>query len=417
LAKDKELLKYLDSCSLFRLQLLNELEILLSLIEDDSKVLKNIRETYGLLEQPTFNIFEPIDKYWHEDFHEIILLQILNPKTKEIGKLGYLHIFTDLLHMINKKYDKNYNFDKDVVVENQIGDKDHGYIDILISDDSKAIIIESKINGAPDQDNQLARYYRYVTKELKKEILAIVYLRPVYDENKMPPFDEYSEEYTEEMDNCKKLLIPLSVVNSKNKIDLCHGFLDACYEIDNIDKAKIYIKQYSELLKTLGGNKMAINIEKEMFKKLFGTTSNVANTNDIGEIWDNRWFILASLIQDALVKDKGFKPDGDRYSNKKITDKISLTFIYDPDYKKIGDVYVFGFSFDPINQKTKKDLEKILTDIGSENILDKNIETVEDWVIIRKFIFGLDKTVDEIITEIVNLYTQLEKEAKKILEI
>ena len=94
MAKNEELLTYLDSCSLFRLQLLNEFEIILSLIEDDSNTLKNIRETYGLLEKSTFNIFEPIKKYWLENFHEIILLHILNPKTKEIGKLEYLHMGT-----------------------------------------------------------------------------------------------------------------------------------------------------------------------------------------------------------------------------------------------------------------------------------------------------------------------------------
>jgi hypothetical protein len=397
--------------------LLNEYEILLSLLEKDCNLLKNIRETYGLLEKSTFNIFEPLDKYWREDFHEIILLQILDPKTKEIGNLKYLHIFTNLLYKLNENYDKNYIFDKNIVVENQIGDKNYGYIDILISDDNKAIIIESKINGADDQKNQLIRYFRYVTKILKKEVIAIVYLRPVDNENKMPPIDEYSKEYIEDINSCKKLLIPISIVNSFNQIDLCHGFLDSCYEIDNIEKAKIYIKQYSELLKTLGGNKMALTVEKEMFKKLFGSNSNIVKTNDIGEIWDNRWLILASIIQDSLVKEKGFKPDGERYSYKKITEKLSLTFIYDPDYKKIGDDFVFGFSFESINQKTKKDLESILTEINDDNVLNNEIEIIEDWLIIKRLYITINKPVDEIIKKITNLYVQLEEQTKKTMEI
>jgi len=420
LTKYNESLIHLDNFSAFRLQLINEYEILLNLLEEDSNLLKNIRETYGLLEKSTFNIFQPLDKYWREDFNEIILLQILNPKTKEIGNLKYLHIFTNLLHVLNKNYDNNYIFDKNVVVENQIGDKDHGYIDILISDDKKAIIIESKINDADDKKNQLARYFRYVTKILKKEVIALVYLRPIDNENKMPPIDEYSKEYAEEIGFCKKLLIPLSVVNSFNQIDLCHGFLDSCYEIENIDKAKIYIRQYSELLKTLGGNKMALTVEKEMFKKLFGNDGNVAKTNDIGEIWDNRWLILASLIQDSLVKEKGFKPDGERYSYKKINQKTNLAFIYDPDYKKIGDDFVFGFSFESINQKTKKDLKNILAKISDDNLLNNEIEIIEDWLIMKRLRITIDKPADEIIKDITNLYIQLEgltKKAKKALNI
>jgi hypothetical protein len=419
LEKDDELIAHLNSNSLFRRQLLDEYNVLLKLMEKESPVLSNIREVYGLLDRTTFNFFEPIDKYWFEDFHEIILTQILNPRTKEIGNIRYLHVFEKLLHDINENYNQDNIFDNNVIVENQIGDEEHGYIDILISDDDKAIIIESKINGAKDQDNQLARYYRYVTKVLNKKIMAIVYLRPVDDENKMPPFNDYTKEYEEDVNNINKLklLIPVSIVNRSNKIDLCHGFLDICRNIDNIDKARIYIKQYSELLKILGGKKMIMNIEKEIFKKLFGDTGSVVKTTDIGEIWDNRRKILASLIQDKLIKEKEFRPDGDEYAYKDVNDKIKLTFIYDPSYKKIGNDYVFGFSFfEKITNQIKQDLEKILGDMGFENFLSKEIECIEDWLVIKRLYITINKPVDEIIKNVLDMYTLLESKAMKKLK-
>jgi len=146
MSKDKELLDYINTNLSFRSQLFEEYKPILDLIGDEGEKLKNIRETYGLLERETFNFFESIDKYWKEAFHEIILTQILNPRTKEIGNIKYLHIFTKLIQTIKNTF--NYNLTDDFVVENQIGDKEHGYIDILVSNDNKAIIIESKINGA-----------------------------------------------------------------------------------------------------------------------------------------------------------------------------------------------------------------------------------------------------------------------------
>jgi hypothetical protein len=124
---------------------------------------------------------------------------------------------------------------------------------MLISDKRRAIIIESKINGAVDQEDQLPRYYRYVTGVLEKEVLAVVYLRPFCDENRMPPFEDYSVGYREEAERIKKLLIPI-LVAAANHPDLC-GFLDICCGIARTNPtAEIYIRQYTELLKTLGGN-------------------------------------------------------------------------------------------------------------------------------------------------------------------
>lgn len=403
-----ELSSHINKISLFYDQILNKYKNYLKLFEIESKELKNIRETYLQLEKETFNCFEGIEKYRREDFNDIIISQILNPDTKEIGNIKYLHIFIELLCKINENLNLKQKFIDNAKVERQIGNMEHGFIDILISDKNNAIIVESKINNAPDQDNQLARYYLYVKNILKKEALAMVYIRPVYDEYKMPPFEDYSEEYRNEIENIEKILVPVSIINSKNQIDFCHGFLDICCNLNVMDKAGIYIKQYSDLLKKIGGNKMAANISKEMFKKLFGDSDSVAITNDIGEIWDDRWFILSSIIQEKLVKDMKFEPDGDRYCYKKINNNLKLAFIYDPDYKKIGDAYIIGFSYDSINKAAKEKLKEYLNNFDSALVkFSEESDDIEDWLIVREINISLDKTIDEILNDVLQLYTKV----------
>jgi hypothetical protein len=408
---NEELMAHLEGSALFRQQLLEEYRELFSSIKDESNKLKEVREVYGLRERSTFNFFAPLDKYWHESFHEIILLQILNPRTKEIGNIEYLHKFTGLLHALNENYRQD-KFDKDVVVETQAGDK-FGRIDMLIHDDRRAIIVESKINGAVDQNDQLARYYRYVTGVLKKEVTAIVYLRPVYEETKMPPLDDYSGEYKEEVIRIRELLIPVSVVSGNNQPDLCHGFLDICREIARTDTARIYIKQYSELLKTLGGNKMTLNIEKELFEKLFENTDSVQKTADIAEIRNKRRSILALLIHDKLIKEKDFvfqsKDEGCSY--KAIANGLYLIFVYEPYYKPLGDHYSLGFSFDSIdsiNQEIKKTLENILRGINLAKIGSggDDVETIVS-MLVRRVCLPVDKPANEIINDVLDVYAQL----------
>jgi hypothetical protein len=233
----------------------------------------------------------------------------------------------------------------------------------------------------------------------------------VNDETKCPPLGDYSDEYKEEVNCIEKLLIPVSVVSSNKQPDLCHGFLDICYEIACTDTAKIYIRQYSELLKTLGGNKLAMNIENELFKKLFGDMDSVKKTADIGEVWDKRWSILASFIHDALIKEKGFVTDGEWIAYKNINEKLSLAFLYDLKNKSLGGDYIFGFSSASTSQKTKNELENILADIGFKDSLCEDVETIGDDLLIRRLYLNIDKPADNIINDVLDMYARLEEKA------
>jgi hypothetical protein len=298
----------------------------------------------------------------------------------------------------------DYSFGNDVVVESQIGTMKYGFIDILISDRKNAIIVESKINGAPDQPNQLARYLRYVENNLQKKVLAIVYIRPIYDDQKMPPLETYEVEYASETARIKNILVPISIVDSKQRKDLCHTFLDTCSDITTNEKARVYIQQYSELLKINGGSKMLTSVEKEMLKKLCSDDESVKKLQMIGEIWENWREILASIIKDALYQ-KGFGPvDGDKgCTAKSIDEKISIVFT---DYE---DGWGFGFLYkEGTSKKTQESLENLLNNYKNK-LLSGKAEKTDNEFICKRLVVELDRSINNIVNMLEKMYEELAK--------
>jgi hypothetical protein len=391
------------------LSFVKDYQALISSVEKERGELHRLNAIYGVEKRDTFNFFETLGNYHREQFHDIVLSQILNPRTTEIGNIEFLHIFCDLLGL------RRCRFDNTLSVENQAGNKDYGFIDILVCDASNAIIIENKINRAPDQPDQLARYYDYVKNELGKNILAIVYLRPLGDESKLPPFDEYSKEYGDTTQIVKNLLVPLSVID-KSGNDLCHGFLDKCAEISGNLTAKIYIRQYSQLLKNMGGRIMVMETEKEIFKKLFADNEGVRKMADIGRIWDERPVLLGSVIHEALITRSGFEPDGDQYTYKQIAvAEIKIAFFYDTWNRKFS--YAFGFAGleEKPGQKKRKVLEGILSDFKAPGLGDE-VEAVEDWALVKRLDIGIDKPLNQIVDEVLEMYRQFEEKAVRELQ-
>jgi hypothetical protein len=381
--------------------------ILSCITNGDISKIETTKKLYGMLEKDTFNIFEPLENYQKESFNEIILTHILDPKTKEIGNIEFLNIFCKLLPEKTE-----YRFGNDVVVENQIGNKEYGFIDILISDSQNAIIVESKINNAPDQPNQLVRYYIYVEEILKKKVLGIVYIRPIYDENKIPPLESYGKEYDTQTTEVRNILVPVSVISTKQKKDLCHDFLDVCSCNTTKEKAKVYIQQYSELLKIKGGSKMLTNVEKEMLEKLYSDAESVKKMQAIVEIVENRWEILASIIKDSLYQ-KGFSPgDGDEQcTTKDIDEKISVVFT---DYENVN--WGFGFWYkEGTSKKVQASLENLLKNYKNK-LLGDNVENEGNWFIGKRFTFEIDRPINDIVDTLQKMFKELEKMAIDILK-
>ena len=251
-----------------------------------SKDKARIYKEHDIDDTDRFNFFESIsDKWYRENFHSDVLYTILNPNTKEIGRKYFLQEFVKFLE-IEDRFDSNKNFE--IIKEcstgfiswkdnngNETGQQ--GYIDLLVKNDTQAIIIENKINYAPDMENQLVRYMRFVEEILGIKEYTVVYLTLKGD--KEPPLNSYSKDfdmYTKKLHDEKKCILKkVCAVNENN--GLANIFLKNCYirleeEMTNTHDpelkkkcniASVYIDQYKTLLEHLGGRAYMSSTEKK----------------------------------------------------------------------------------------------------------------------------------------------------------
>ena len=129
----------------------------------------DVIKQYDLTGEAKFNIFETIsDLYTREKFHSDILFTILDSNTPEIGPIYNKEILEEFVKMVDDSF--KFIVDDNVQVfkekSNVVWDGKYnkpGYIDLLITNaNNQAIIVENKIKDAPDMDNQLVRYMKYV---------------------------------------------------------------------------------------------------------------------------------------------------------------------------------------------------------------------------------------------------------------
>jgi hypothetical protein len=278
-------------------------------IKPFSDKIEKIRKEYHFTEKDSFNIFTAIsDQYKKENMHSDILKILLKNR-------DYLNVFLELLKkrpMENKKYFSGIEFTDDTEVK-----REEDRIDISIYDGQNGIIIENKINYAEDQYEQLTRYYNSLSK--KKNIPVVVYIPPITNNNKRPP------------DNPKKVydrLLILPVID-KDKKDIVHGFLDKIAKNEQNETMRVFIKQYSDLLKDWGEKIMIEDKREELLKKLF-EKNNVAMTYNIIDVINNLE-IHGEIIGKELKKTLGFSKRKDKINGyeKKIRvngDEIRIFF-------------------------------------------------------------------------------------------
>lgn len=180
---------------------------------------ENVIKKYDLNLTDKFNIFETIsDLYKREKFHSDILYTVLNPHTPQIGKVSNLTFIDNFVKMLDLDYEFIIDDSIEVSKEeyNSVWDgyeEKKGYIDLLISNrHNQAIIIENKLNYAPDQPNQIVRYMKYI-KEQKFEKnnnvkMTVVYLTLI--PGKTPDIDSYDQSF----EYYKRL-----IMDAKNGID------------------------------------------------------------------------------------------------------------------------------------------------------------------------------------------------------
>ena len=156
---------------------------------------------------------------------------------------NYEVFFNNFLELINIKDEKEYS---NAEITNE-----EARIDILIKSEKKAIIVENKINWAPDQIEQLSRYYEKIKNEhngeQKREVEKIVYIAPSKDKNPDEQTFGKDEKIKKEIkDRLEKII---SFDGSENDLVSC------------LEKSRDKLKENLEKTKN--------NLDSEDFNKLF----------------------------------------------------------------------------------------------------------------------------------------------------
>ncbi|WP_028980292.1 PD-(D/E)XK nuclease family protein [Sporocytophaga myxococcoides] len=206
---------------------------------------------------PGFNPFILVsDKYQRENFHSDILHSILDPEGAHKEGYKFLEAFI--------KYLSGFEKGRKITVSdyrNSKVDKEIGRIDISIKDNlsKKAIIIENKINNAPDQARQIPRYYDSLVSQ-GYEVEAVVYLS--LNNNKQPDTGDWTEED-------RKVIGPkMIIVNTYDETtnDLFNGWLTRCERLaQNVD-VLFLLRQYNNLIAFIGGVNMNKPLMDEFLK-------------------------------------------------------------------------------------------------------------------------------------------------------
>lgn len=298
-----------------------------------------IKEEFNLDLNNNFNFFEAIsDTYKKENLHSDLMKQILDPTTKEIGNISYLKSFLKIIGVKLKYF---------VDIRNVKVERERNRIDILIANEENAIIIENKINNAPDQDKQLERYYNIVSQD--KEVIKIVYITLSSEDNGEPSnLNEYDDSNT-----IREKLIHLPAVSKDTQKKSLINWLDECIESTLKNSiGKIFLEQYKQLLAYLGGNLLMLESEKNCIKEIF----NSGLVNDLIDMFKHRYDFICELIaEDLKIKGEFVEGSCNIFSKtKKINNKDVKKYFTSINKEKIEIGY-----YNPSKVFDDNDLKKI----------------------------------------------------------
>ncbi|WP_307972319.1 PD-(D/E)XK nuclease family protein [uncultured Brachyspira sp.] len=355
----KDLIKVIDnlysSMNNYNIEVIN---LISNLEKENIKRYEDILEKQG--DRLKFNIFDIItDKWKRENLHSEILKFLLE---------NYEVFFNNFLELINIKDKKEY---LNAEITNE-----EARIDILIKSEKKAIIVENKINWAPDQNEQLARYYKKVKE--KKEVEKIVYIAPSKDKN--PDAQTFGEYEKEIKDRLEKII---SFYGSEN--DLVSCFEKSRDKLkENLENTKnnfdsenfnrlFFINHYIEILKRTGAGDMSeveLNFFKEIMEKYKTDKDIFKKINYIGEMYNNLLEIKNKyILENIKAEDWGYNKEGHYYS-------CAYTFSYGKNnfYLEIYTYDIFKIRICVYDDKGKKnDIKNILSKALNEEDIDKII--------------------------------------------
>ena len=223
-----------------------------------------------------FNIFNILKLQSNEvRLHSALLAELLCPNGSHGASSLFLKAF---LKVIGEDEDYIKAPVAEKITERYIGKKtktEGGIIDIIIEDGNHAIIIENKIY-APDQENQLLRYYNYGKRRFPNGF-KLLYLTLHGDD---------ASDYSLGGEDIQ----PQNISYANDIID----WLEQCYELaKDRDNAKTIINQYNELVKELTGKDM----DKQYLERLKEITLAPENETAVGEILKMQDELMDEIIE------------------------------------------------------------------------------------------------------------------------
>ena len=256
---------------------------------------ENIKRYEDILEKQgaklNFNIFDIItDKWKRENLHSEILKFLLE---------NYEEFFDNFLDFIKIKNKEEYS---NAEITNE-----EAKIDILIKSENKAIIVENKINEAPDQNEQLARYYKKVKYEYKKEVEKIIYIVP--SENKNPNEQTFGKDEKIKKEINDRFIKIKGFDGSENDLVSCLEKSRDKLKV-NLEKTKnnldsenfhklFFINHYIEILKRTGAGDMSeveLNFFKEIMEKYKTDKDIFKKIKYIGEMYNSLTLIRVNNL-------------------------------------------------------------------------------------------------------------------------
>ncbi|GEM_PF-3827352 len=168
---------------------------------------------------------------------------------------------------------------------------EYGFIDLLIYTDEACIIIENKINGAPDQPNQLGKYYARMKKEGKK-VIKTVYLTIDSKHSEPSNFNDYDQDFKVSKTDLKFKHLPC--VTAEKTVDKSFTkFLEEIIsekESIGLDKTQeVFIEQYKLLLEYIGGQVLMEQYKKEFIKKIMDKREYIQTAEYFADNFENIW--------------------------------------------------------------------------------------------------------------------------------
>jgi hypothetical protein len=361
---------------------------------------QNIVELKSVNIDRTFNIFTEIsDLYWHENLHSSILRTILDPKTPVISDNG-LHF----LNLLLEKAGIDFKFSNNIKItteEKTINEGREGRIDIFIEDlsNNQVVIIENKLNEANDMPDQLPRYYSHV-KSKGYDLVAIIYIPLFYKE---PPYNRYSDKYIDIIDNIKEITYIIEA-------GILVKWLDECVKLisNENDIARVFISQYSNLLKSLGENKMVIQKQNEVIEEAFKTEQNFQTFYELGKIWEERAKIAWRIIA-GYLKEKEFKLR-DNILIYDLPNDIILVF------SLLNNNFIIGIGYNKIISDNNKDIIKQILENDIINEKNKS-KHVKKWEIDKTYsCYHLEYHIDSFQIPLLEMQQWIEKKYENYKE-